>query len=167
MSEAGPGVDPRSRPQGHGGWRRVVAVVVLVGGGVLAWRQATGGATELNVALLMTHVIAGQVDDGNGRARLRRVQVLVPRQADSDEIGWTHTLDFGGSGAPEVAAKRSLKVPEGVRQLGVRCAFDIGGQQQLVTHGTATVDPGRGEELQVVDIGACNSATPQVPAKTP
>ncbi len=146
--------EPSPGARGHGGWRRAVAIVALLSGFALAYYNSAG-TTEVQLSLLLTHVISGPVDDGMGRSRLRRVNVLVPRKQGSDEVGWAHTVEFTAGGAPEATQPLTVTIPRGLREVKVRCSFALRGASTWHDSiGVASIDPDR-DDLQVVDVGSC------------
>jgi hypothetical protein len=148
----------RNTPQGAGGWRRVVAIIALVGGLCAAYWQSSKGTNEIEVTLLLTHVALPSSDAASlvpARAKLVEVELLVPRTADGDEIGWQHTVRFTHGAAPKATQPLTIKVPSDASELRFRCAYTLQpGSVPLHTRGRASVDPSR-DKLQVVDVGTC------------
>lgn len=134
--------------------RRALAIFALIIGLLLSWWTGRGSTTEIHASFLLTHVVAGSVDDGQGRRWLRQLEVLVPVSPTSDQIGWRHALTFP-SGGPQASAVVKLTVPRDLETVTVRCRFRLPGTQtEHQSSGSVKIDTAR-DDVQVVDVGTC------------
>lgn len=153
-------VDPGLR-HGHGGKRRLIAVVCLVTGGLLAWWQRPASMREpARVALLLTHV-AAEVGEGIALRRAALVSVSVaPINAAGEATGPAVTLPFApASGAPEVSPPALIPAAASVAALQIRCRYRVPGTRtelvgsQIIALQRAPLEPG---VLRVLDPAPCD-----------
>ena len=134
----------------------MVAVIALVGGLTMAWWQSSKGSAQLRLSVLVTRVVAANVDDGKGRQRLRKLELLSPAEPDSDVIGWRHVQQFGMSGAPQAVGPLDVTVAAGTTHIWLRCTYQLGSGSTMHTGLGKVAVNADVDDIQVVDAGRCD-----------